>query len=560
MNTKYIVVLGGVISGVGKGVTTASLGKIMKEYGYKVTLIKIDPYINCDAGTLRPTEHGEVWVTEDGGEIDQDLGTYERFLDQDILKKNNITTGQIYRAVIDRERRGEYLGKTVQFIPHIVEEIMHRIRVASDGYEIAIIEIGGTIGDYENVPFLYAVKALERYASKHDMAYVLVTYLPIPRHMHEMKTKPAQQSIKLCHEAGIFPDIIICRAHAPLDTLRREKIEVLAQVQPDAVISSPDVETIYQIPIDLEQEKIGDKMLARLGLSPRAVPCWDEWKDRVHVLTHAQQKLMIAVVGKYCTSGEYSSADSYVSIEHALVHAAAESGYKIEIKWIDSVMFEKEPSSLKLLDMYDAILVPGGFGTVGVEGKIEAISYARLHEVPYLGICYGMQLACVEYARHVAGIPGAHTAEVAPDASDLVIKILDDQKQLVETHLYGGTMKLGAYEVVLSPHTQVWHLYNEAKKLSLEGTVQERHRHRYEVNPAYIDRLRDKGMVFSGFQQRADGTALAEYIELPSHPFFIGMQAHPEFKSRFLNPSPIFKGFIQAALEYQKNRHADSDE
>jgi CTP synthase len=550
-HTKYIVVVGGVISGVGKGITTASLGKILKEHGYKTTLIKIDPYINYDAGTLRPTEHGEVWVTEDGGEIDQDLGTYERFIDEDIPKHNNITTGQIYKAVIDRERRGEYLGKTVQFIPHIPEEILRRIRKAADGYEIAIIEIGGTVGDYENVPFLSAVKSLEREKGKESIVYVLVTYLPIPHHIREMKTKPAQQSIKLLNEAGIFPDFIICRAHHPLDAIRKKKIEVFANISGDAVISAPDIKTIYQIPLDLEKEDVGNKILKKLGVSSCKDPDWGDWKKRIAAITSPEQEIKIAVIGKYCVSGEYDVADSYVSIEHALIHAAAEFNCKVVISWVDSETFEQNQALVESLKQYQGVIVPGGFGLSGVEGKMKAIRYVREHDIPYLGLCYGLQLAVIEFARYVCGIKDAHTTEVDPETKNPVVAILEEQKEIVATRSYGGTMKLGAYPAHLKQGTKVYELYEKAGRLK-EGIVFERHRHRYEVNPRYIEQLERSGMIFSGFYKRKDGTKLVEYIELSDHRFFIATQAHPEFKSRFTNPSPLFSGFIKASLRRKK--------
>ena len=419
--TRFIFVAGGVISGVGKGVATASLGKIMKEHGYNTTLIKIDPYINYDAGTLRPTEHGEVWVTEDGGEIDQDLGTYERFLDQDIPKKNNITTGQIYKAVIDRERRGDYLGQTVQFIPHIVDEVKQRILKAADGYDIAIIEMGGTVGDYENAPYMFAMKAIEREIGHESVAYVLVTYLPIPGHIHEMKTKPTQQAIRLMGQEGIYPDFILCRSQYPLDEVRKKKIEVFANIPSDRVISAPDLASIYEMPLNLEKEKMGEKILSHFGLQSRKEPDFESWTTLVNAILKPQQKIDIAVVGKYLDLGDYSLIDSYVSIYQAIVHAGAQLNAGMNITWINASIFEKNPEQVKDLHKFHGIIVPGGFGNAGVEGKIKAIEYARLHNIPYLGLCYGMQLAVVEFARHVAGLNGAHTTEVDTRADYPVI-------------------------------------------------------------------------------------------------------------------------------------------
>jgi CTP synthase len=407
--TKFVVVAGGVISGVGKGVTTASLGKILKEHGYKTTLIKIDPYINYDAGTLRPTEHGEVWVTADGGEIDQDLGTYERFIDEDLPRYNNITTGQVYKAVIDRERRGEYLGQTVQFIPHIPDEIIDRIKFASKDYEIAIIEIGGTVGDYENTPFLMALKTLEQDIGSDNVVYMLVSYLPIPKHIYEMKTKPTQQSIRLLNEAGIFPDFILCRATSVLDDVRRKKIERYANIPSDHVISAPDITTVYQIPLNFEREELGKKVLSHFGLSSRKEPDWKKWSALVDTILKPKERRRIAIVGKYFSLGDYSLTDSYVSIYQALVHAGAELDVGISITWIDAQQLETHPETLSRLRNFDGVIIPGGFGVTGVEGKIKAIEYIRANDIPFLGLCYGLHLAVIEYARNKCDMKGAHT-------------------------------------------------------------------------------------------------------------------------------------------------------
>ncbi len=571
--TKFIVVAGGVMSGVGKGVTTASLGTILKQHGYKTTLIKIDPYINYDAGTLRPTEHGEVWVTDDGGEIDQDLGTYERFMDQDMPKKNNMTTGQIYKTVIDKERRGEYLGQTVQFIPHIPEEINWRIRDASKDHDIAIIEIGGVVGDYENIPFLFAVKALEREMGKENVAYILVTYLPIPGHIQEMKTKPTQQAIKLLSEEGIFPDFIICRAKKALDDIRKKKIETYANIKSDHVISEPDIDTVYQIPLDLEREGLGEKVLSHLHLKSRRKPDWNSWKKLVENIRSPRKAVKIAIVGKYVDIGDYSLADSYVSINHSLIHAGAALGAGVDISWIDSKSFEKDKSKVKELASYDGILVPGGFGGTGVEGKILAIEYARKNKVPYLGLCLGLQLAIVEFARNACGMKNAHSTEVDKNSPYPVIDILPTQKELMAASQYGATMRLGAYAAILKSGSQVERLYKESgrlkedeKRLSLllsdkmsafrlgklekgKSVVLERHRHRFEVNPQFIFDLEKKGLVFSGYHIREDGTKLMEYVELPNHPYFLSTQSHPEFKSRLGNPSPLFFGFVRTCVK-----------
>ncbi|BDC34413.1 CTP synthetase [Candidatus Dependentiae bacterium Noda2021] len=438
MKTKFIVVAGGVISGVGKGVTTASLGKILQKYGYSVTLIKIDPYINYDAGTLRPTEHGEVWVTEDGGEIDQDLGTYERFINLDISKKNNITTGQIYKTVIDRERAGQYLGQTVQFVPHILDEIKQRIISASQGKDFAIVELGGTVGDYENTPFLFALKSLEREIGSDAMAYCLVTYLPVPDHAPEMKTKPTQQAIRLLGQEGILPDFIICRAKFALDETRKKKIESSAYVSSDHVICAPDIETVYEMPLFFEQEKLGLKILNHFKLTPIQNPDWSVWTQLVNAIKNPAHTIKIAIIGKYLESGDYSLTDSYLSIEQALVHAAAHKNVGFDIEWINAQEFEQHPDSIQRLAEYDGIIIPGGFGNSGVEGKIAAISYARINKIPLLGLCYGLQLAVVEYARNVAGLQGAHTIEVNQNTPYPVITLLEYQRKIMDERSFGA--------------------------------------------------------------------------------------------------------------------------
>ena len=546
VQTRFIVVAGGVISGVGKGVTTASIGKILEEYGYKTTLIKIDPYINCDAGTLRPTEHGEVWVTEDGGEIDQDLGTYERFLNKSIPKQNNITTGQIYKRIIEKERAGDYLGKTVQFIPHVTDEIIARVKTAAEGYEIAVIEIGGTAGDYENVPFLYAIKAIERELDTHRVTYVLVTYLPVPSHIDEMKTKPTQQAIRMLGEHGIMPDFIVCRSKYSLDVIRRKKIEAFAHLAPDRLIAAPDIASVYHMPLTFEQQDFGTKILQHLHLEPRTKPDWSSWQERVHHIEHPEQTVNVAIIGKYVDNGDYSMTDSYISICHALIHAGAELNVGVQITWIDAKLFEQHQRKLEDLATFDGVIIPGGFGNAGVEGKINAIEYVRTHDIPFLGLCYGLQLAAVEFARHVCDLEGAHTTEVNPQTPYPIIDILPLQKEILKAHRYGGTMRLGSYEAMLKPGTVVHTLYQLNAKDHEINVVHERHRHRYEVNPAYVKIIEQEGFIFSGFHVRPDETILMEFAELPHHPFFIATQAHPEFKSRLGNPNPLFLGFVKA--------------
>lgn len=568
---KYIVVAGGVISGVGKGLSTASIGKILQFYGYKSNAIKIDPYLNYDAGTLRPTEHGEVWVTNDGGEIDQDLGNYERFLGLELPRQNNLTTGQIYHAVIERERKGEYLGQTVEPIPHITNEIKRRVTAAASGYDIAMVEIGGTIGDYENMPFLFAMKGLEREVGEENIIYVLVTYLPVPGHIREMKTKPTQHAVKLLTEHGIFPDFLICRAGHPLDDVRKRKIEISTNISSDRIVSSPDVDTLYQVPLDFEKENLGEKLLNQFKLKPKKIPNWEKWSRLVETIRNPGNKIRVAMVGKYIEIGDYELTDSYISVNQALEHAGASMDAKIDISWIDSRRLEQSQVE-DVLREFDGLIVPGAFGHGGAEGVIKAIRYARENEVPFLGLCYGLQMAVVEFARHMAGLKDANSTENNKDTPCAVIDVQHNQREIIEEGRYGGTMRLGGYAAVLRRDSLVLDLYerlgrlkedvrrieklqtdpSQAFRLGMilesENSVIERHRHRYEVSPKYVDLLEDYGLVFSGFHRREDGTKLMEFIELPDHPCFIATQAHPEFKSRLEQPAPLFYGFIEAIL------------
>ena len=538
--TKYIVVTGGVISGVGKGVATASIGRILKEHGFSVTVIKIDPYINCDAGTMRPTEHGEVWVTDDGGEIDQDLGNYERFLEQSIPKKNNITTGQIYKSLIEKERKGDFLGETVQFIPHVPNEVKKRIKEASEGFDIALIEIGGTVGDYENIPFLFAMKSLENEIGKENIVYVLVAYLPIPSHIEEMKTKPTQLAIKLLREEGIQPDFIFCRGKKPLDEPRKKKIEQYSNIKLDHIISMPDVtgentpNTLYIIPLDLEKEKIGEKILFSLNLKQKKEPDWSKWKKAIDSLQNPKKEIEIGIVGKYLNTGDYQLIDSYISINEAIKHASSKNNVKVKIYWIDAKELEKKEENIpRILSKLKGIIVPGGFGSLGIEGKIKAIQYCRENNIPFLGLCYGMQLAVVEFARNVCNLSGANTTEVDPNTKYPVIDILPEQKDISQK---GGTMRLGAYKAILKQNTKIREIYSNREEIS------ERHRHRYEVSPEFHNILQEKGLIFSGLSPNGK---LVEFIEIPGHKLFIATQAHPEFKSSLLNPAPLFDAFIR---------------
>lgn len=568
---KLIVVSGGVISGVGKGVASASIAKILQEYGFNVTVVKIDPYVNYDAGTLRPTEHGEVWVTDDGGEIDQDLGNYERFLGKNIPKKNCITTGQIYKTVIDRERSGGYLGQTVRPIPHITDEIKKRILESAEGHDFCVIEIGGTIGDYENIPFLFAAKSLEIEMGKENVIHVLVTYLPVPSTLGEMKTKPTQQAIGMFRESGIAPDFVLCRATTSVDDIRKRKIEVYANIGKENIISAPDIKTVYRVPLNFEKEMLGKKILEKFRMVPRKTPDFSIWSSLVNKIENPSKIINIAMVGKYVDIGDYSLVDSYISINEALSHAGANCDAGIKISWIDSKSFESDPSKLVSLENYAGIIIPGGFGSSGVEGKISAIKFARERDIPFLGLCYGLQLAVVEHARNVCDMD-ADSTEINPDTEKPVIDVMPLQKKLLEKSLYGATMRLGAYAAILKNNGRVFDLYSKAKRIekdakqinflkenkedfrlgvlsSKDVVVLERHRHRYEVNPKFINHLERDGFVFSGKHMRNDNTELMEFIERPKHRFFIGTQAHPEFKSRLEDPAPLFLGFVEAARE-----------
>lgn len=548
--TKFIVVSGGVISGIGKGVTSASIGRICKEYGFKTTLIKIDPYINFDAGTLRPTEHGEVWVTDDGGEIDQDLGTYERFIDETLSKKNSITTGQIYKAVIDRERAGGYLGQTVQFVPHITDEVIKRVQEAAVGYDIAVVEIGGTIGDYENIPYLFAFKRLERMYGSQAIVHILVSYLPVPEHIGEMKTKPTQQAVRQLGQHGIFPDFIVCRTTQALDDERKEKIVSASHVLRDCIISAPDVKSVYEVPLIFEQQNLSKKLFKKLSLTPsiKKDVSWHTWANAVQVLTRSERIVRVGIVGKYVDSGDFDFTDSYLSIIHALRHAGVTCNVRVEPVWLNA----KDCVNQEVLTTCDALIVPGGFGNKGVDGKLYAISYARKNNIPFLGICYGLQLAVVEYARNVCGLHDAQTTEIDIQALTPIIDMLPLQKNLLKDNRYGGTMRLGAYCAKLDKNSLIYNIYEKYAKENLEqkdtgSFVTERHRHRYEVNPDYISTLQDNGLVVSGEHKREDDTRLVEFIELPDHKYFVATQAHPEFNSRLFKAHPLFVGLIKNA-------------
>jgi len=541
---NYIIVTGGVVSGLGKGITTASLGKILQLHGYNVTAMKIDPYINCDAGTLRPTEHGEVWVTEDGGEIDQDLGHYERFLDINIPKHHNITSGQVYGAVIDKERKGEYLGKTVQPIPHVTDEIKQRIRrPAKEGkFDFILVEIGGTVGDYENVLFLEAVRQMKLEGDK--VLFVHVTYVPVLDALGEAKTKPTQHSVKLLREIGIQPDFIVARADDVLDDVRRKKIALFCNIHEEDVISDSNIDHVYAVPLLFEEQSLCKKILRKLRLRKDAEDL-KPWQTFINNVRNLDEIITIGIVGKYFDIGTSQLSDSYISVIEAVKHASWANNVKPNIHWIDSKEFEDDPEQLKTLQQTDGIIVPGGFGLSGIQGKIDTINYTREHDIPYLGLCLGMQLAVVEYAQNVCGLTGAHSKEVIKDTKYPVIDFIPEQVNILQESRYGATMRLGSYPAVLKKGTKVYQLYGK-------NNVEERHRHRYEVNPDFVKTLEEGGLIFSGHSP--DGI-LMEFLELTDHPFFIATQAHPEFKSRPLKPAPLFDGFIKAAVKKKRNNY-----
>lgn len=540
---KFIFIVGGVISGVGKGITTSSIGKILQSRGLVVTAIKIDPYVNVDAGTMNPTEHGEVFVLEDGDETDQDMGNYERFLGVTLGRDNYMTTGRIYQSVIAKERNLEYGGRCVQVVPHIPLEVIARIRNAAKKAEadVTVIEIGGTVGEYENILFLEAARMM-KIETPRDIAVVMVSYLPTPSTIGEMKTKPTQHAVRAVNAAGIQPDIIVARSNHPLDQKRKEKLAVFCNVRAEDVVSAPDVESIYDVPINFERDKLGDRMLEKLSLhAPKPANGMGGWRDFVAKTKRANKPVRIAVIGKYFDTGDFTISDSYISVIEAVKYSAYHAGKKPELAWLSAVDFEKDPKKLANLKQYDGIIVPGGFGARGTEGLIAAIRYAREHKIPYLGLCYGMQLMVIEYARNVVRLGGAHTTEVDQRALHPVIDIMPEQKAVMAKKEYGGSMRLGAYKAVLKRGSVVREAYGK-------DAIFERHRHRYEVNPEYISQIENAGLVFSG---KSPNGMLMEFAELPkkAHPFFVGTQAHPEFLAHPLAPHPLFDAFMKAAIK-----------
>jgi len=530
------------MSGVGKGIASASIGKILQSKGFEVTAVKIDPYINVDAGTMNPTEHGEVFVTEDGDETDQDLGNYERFLNTNIYSENYMTTGRVYQTVINKERNLEYKGKCVEVVPHIPEEVIKRIKIAGEKAkaDFVIVEVGGTVGEYQNILFLEAARMMHL-SHPNQVVFVLLSYLPVPSKIGEMKTKPTQFAVRALNSAGIQPDFILCRAHLAIDEPRRKKISIFCNMQDENVISAPDVLSVYDIPVNFENEGFGNKILKRFGMEEKKKDLV-EWRAMIDTINKKKKKTVkIGIVGKYFNTGDYVLSDSYLSVIEAIKHASWKFA-NLEIEWINSEQFDKSTKDIKkVLSKFNGIIVPGGFGSRGIEGKINVIKYCRENKVPYLGLCYGMQLAVIEFARNVAGIKDANTREIESEGKNLVIDLMEDQREKLKNGNYGGTMRLGAYPCVLKKGT----LSNKAYAVS---EISERHRHRYEFNNDYKEILEKKGLIIAGTSP--DG-GLVEIIELPKtkHPFFVGVQFHPEFKSRPLNPHPLFVEFVKASLK-----------
>lgn len=531
---KYIFISGGVISGIGKGIATASVALLLKSAGYKVAPIKIDPYLNVDAGTMNPVVHGEVFVLDDGSETDQDLGHYERFLGESLNKTNFTTSGQIYLLVIQQERNLYYGGQCVEAVPHIPEEILKRVEEAgkSRKADIVLIEIGGTIGELQNA-FIFEANRILKLKKPQDVAHIHLSYLPIPPSIGEMKSKPVQMSVRELNSVGIQPDILLARSEVSLDESRRRKLSLFCALEVEDIISAPDVNNIYEIPLNFEEGHLTDRILSKLYLK-RKKHDLKTWRSFVEKSLFPQKEVKIGIVGKYFTTGDFTLADSYISVIEAIKHASFSQNFKPVISWIDSGKILNDINKLK---EFQGIIVPGGFGSRDIEGKIETIKFARVNKIPYLGLCYGMQMAVVEYARNVLGFNAAHTTEINPKTKYPVIHLMPEQERKLLSRDYGGTMRLGAWEATLKPGTLTKKLYGKQK-------ISERHRHRYEFNNKFLQSFLTNGLVVSG--TTPDGK-LVEIIELRDHPFFIGTQFHPELRSRPLSPHPLFLGFIKAA-------------
>ncbi|HEV2179176.1 MAG TPA: CTP synthase [Gemmatimonadaceae bacterium] len=533
--TKYIFVTGGVVSSLGKGIAAASLGRLLVERGLRVTMMKFDPYINVDPGTMSPFQHGEVYVTDDGAETDLDLGHYERFIDRALSQSNNVTTGRVYLNVISKERRGEYLGSTVQVIPHITDEIKAAMKRIAPDNDVVIVEIGGTVGDIESLPFLEAIRQFRHEIGRENALFVHLTLVPFISAAGEVKTKPTQHSVRELMEIGIQPDILICRAERPLSEDVKRKIALFCNVDFGSVIESRDVPTIYEIPIAFAEQGLDDRVVTRLGLGGKA-PDLSGWRQMVSRITSPSERVRIAVVGKYT-----DLVDSYKSVHEALIHGGIANDVGVDIRWISSDLFTSAERAGELLGPVHGLLVPGGFGVRGVEGMVEAIRWARERGLPFFGICLGMQVSVIEFARHKCNLDDSHSSEFAPECADPVISLMESQQHITDM---GGTMRLGAYPCRLKPGSLVAETYNASD-------ISERHRHRYEFSNAYRDVFEKHGVRFSGLSP--DGS-LVEIIELPDHPWFVGCQFHPELKSRPTRPHPLFAGFVGAALQAKRVR------
>ena len=534
--TRYIFITGGVVSSLGKGIAAASIGRLLVERGMRVTIMKFDPYLNVDPGTMSPFQHGEVFVTDDGAETDLDLGHYERFIDRSLAQANNITTGRIYLNVITKERRGEYLGSTVQVIPHVTDEIKAAMKRLAPDSDVVIVEIGGTVGDIESLPFLEAIRQFRHEIGRENAIFIHLTLVPFIAAAGEVKTKPTQHSVRELMEIGIQPDILICRTDRPLSEDVKRKIALFCNVEFGAVVESRDVPTIYEIPLTFHEQGLDERVMHRLGLLGRKSPDLSSWKSMVRKVVSPKHHVKVAVIGKYT-----ELQDSYKSVKEALIHGGIANDVGVDIQWLASDMFTGREKTRELLADFHAVLVPGGFGVRGVEGMLEAIRYARESGLPFFGICLGMQTAIIEFARNVIGLDDSHSSEFAPECSNPVISLMESQQHVTDM---GGTMRLGAYPCRLGPGTRAAEIYGAAQ-------VSERHRHRYEVSNSYRDSFVEHGLTLSGLSP--DGS-LVEIVELQTHPWFIGCQFHPELQSRPTRPHPLFASFIGAAVEAKKTR------
>ncbi len=539
--TRYVFVTGGVVSSLGKGIAAASIGRLLVERGMRVTIMKFDPYLNVDPGTMSPFQHGEVFVTDDGAETDLDLGHYERFIDRSLSQANNVTTGRIYLNVITKERRGEYLGSTVQVIPHITDEIKSAMKRLAPDNDVVIVEIGGTVGDIESLPFLEAIRQFRQEIGREHGIFIHLTLVPYIAAAGEVKTKPTQHSVRDLMEIGIQPDILICRAERPLSEDVKRKIALFCNVEFGAVVESRDVPTIYQIPLVFHDQGLDERVMHRLGLLGRKAPDLSAWRGIVKRIIAPARKVRIAVVGKYT-----ELIDSYKSVQEALIHGGIANNVGVDMSWISSDTFTSREKTREILSEFDGLIVPGGFGVRGVEGMVEAIRYAREAGLPFFGICLGMQVAIVEFARNVMGLDDSNSSEFSPDCGNAVVSLMESQQHVTDM---GGTMRLGQYPCRLGEGTRAESMYGTSQ-------VSERHRHRYEVSNAYRDGFIEHGLTLSGLSP--DGS-LVEIVELQTHPWFVGCQFHPELKSRPTRPHPLFAGFIAAAAEHERAAHNEGE-